>query len=107
MRRRKRAARPLQVPKSVLPHTRRWCRRATKQAPPLARRGSPSKGGRAEHAKSAKLVGSWSRNETVMAKRPPALDRIAIKILVALQRNGRMTIQKTGRNGRVDAAALP
>ena len=29
-----------------------------------------------------------------MAKRPPALDRIDIKILAALQRNGRMTIQK-------------
>jgi DNA-binding Lrp family transcriptional regulator len=27
-------------------------------------------------------------------KRPPALDRIDIKILAALQRNGRMTIQK-------------
>lgn len=29
-----------------------------------------------------------------MAKRPPALDRIDIRILAALQRNGRMTIQK-------------
>lgn len=29
-----------------------------------------------------------------MAKRPPALDRIDVKILAALQRNGRMTIQK-------------
>jgi Lrp/AsnC family leucine-responsive transcriptional regulator len=28
-----------------------------------------------------------------MAKRPPALDRIDVKILAALQRNGRMTIQ--------------
>jgi DNA-binding Lrp family transcriptional regulator len=29
-----------------------------------------------------------------MSKRPPALDRIDVKILAALQRNGRMTIQK-------------
>lgn len=32
------------------------------------------------------------------AKRPPALDRIDIKILAALQRRGRLTIQKLAEN---------
>ena len=40
-----------------------------------------------------------------MAKRPPALDRIDIKILAALQRNGRMTIQKLA--GMVGLTARP
>jgi Lrp/AsnC family transcriptional regulator, regulator of ectoine-degradation genes len=31
---------------------------------------------------------------SMVAKRPPALDRIDVKILAALQRNGRSTIQK-------------
>ena len=40
-----------------------------------------------------------------MAKRPPALDRIDVKILAALQRNGRMTIQKLA--GMVGLTARP
>ena len=42
-----------------------------------------------------------------MAKRPPALDRIDVKILAALQRDGRSTIQKlAGRVGLSPRAGL-
>ena len=40
------------------------------------------------------------------AKRPPALDRIDIKILAALQRDGRSTNQKLARDGRAVAAGV-
>ncbi len=40
-------------------------------------------------------------------KRPPALDRIDIKILAALQRNGRLTIQKMAEAVGLHGAALP
>ena len=40
------------------------------------------------------------------AKRPPALDRIDVKILAALQRDGRSTIQKLAADGRALAAGV-
>src|SRR5262245_24677311 len=39
------------------------------------------------------------------AKRPPALDRIDVKILAALQRDGRMTNQKLAGMGGLSAGA--
>src|SRR5262249_33818121 len=52
--------------------------------------GSPPSRGR----QPSKLINPiWSK-ASMAAKRPPALDRIDVKILAALQRDGRSTIQK-------------
>src|SRR5216684_1745300 len=41
------------------------------------------------------------------AKRPPALDRIDVKILAALQRDGRSTIQKLAQTAGLSRLARP
>src|SRR5919198_4064556 len=65
----------------------------------------------AEHSREAaiglsKEMRSIEGTQTSMAaKRPPALDRIDVKILAALQRDGRSTVQKIAETAALSPRA--